>query len=195
MTSNYMIELGMFIAKILRHDPESIGIIIDEHGWAKVSELIDGVIASGYDNFNLAQLKELVKTDNKQRYSFNEDYTLIRANQGHSIKVDVELYRLTEEDVNEIMVLYHGTTSRNVKSINKRGLLKMGRNFVQLSNNQQTAETVGNRHNRKLPGTLVIYVIDIKKLFDDGYDIYRSINGVYLIDHVPSKYFIKTIEY
>ena len=80
-----------FISLILRHKPETIGIFLDEHGWADVQEMIDGINASGSDHLDMEMLEEIVQTDEKQRYSFNEDHTLIRANQGHSIPVDVEL--------------------------------------------------------------------------------------------------------
>ena len=80
-----------FISLILRHKPEMIGITLDEHGWADVRELIDGINQSEGHTLDMEILKEIVQTDEKQRYSFNEDHTLIRANQGHSIPVDVEL--------------------------------------------------------------------------------------------------------
>ena len=84
-------KTSVFISLILRHKPEAIGISLDEHGWASVEELINGINkADGY-RINMETLEEIVRTDNKQRYSFNEDKTLIRANQGHSINVDVEL--------------------------------------------------------------------------------------------------------
>ncbi len=78
-----------FISRILRHHPESIGIQLDEHGWARVDELIAGIAKTR--KFDMEMLEEIVRTDSKQRYSFNENKTLIRANQGHSIHVDVEL--------------------------------------------------------------------------------------------------------
>nr|WP_081795661.1 RNA 2'-phosphotransferase [Butyrivibrio sp. MC2021] len=95
-------EISKFIVLILRHKPETIGITLDEHGWANVDDLIAG-ISKEYD-FNMEMLEEIVATDNKQRYSFNEDKTLIRANQGHSIPVDVELEKAAPPDI-----LYHGT--------------------------------------------------------------------------------------
>lgn len=82
-------EIGKFIALILRHRPDAIGITLDEHGWANVEELIEGI--SRNCDFNMAMLEDIVKSDNKQRYSFNDDKTLIRANQGHSIAVDINL--------------------------------------------------------------------------------------------------------
>ncbi len=96
--------ISKFIALILRHKPETIGISLDEHGWADVQELMDGINATGKHQIDLNVLEEIVRTDEKQRYSFNEDKTLIRANQGHSIPVDVELRECTPP-----AILYHGT--------------------------------------------------------------------------------------
>ncbi|MBQ1940820.1 MAG: RNA 2'-phosphotransferase [Selenomonadaceae bacterium] len=98
-------EIGKFIALILRHRPDAIGITLDEHGWANVEELIAG-ISRNYD-FNMAMLEDIVKSDNKQRYSFNDDKTLIRANQGHSIAVDIDLQPCKPPDI-----LYHGTAEK-----------------------------------------------------------------------------------
>ena len=195
MNLEYFENLGMFLARILRHSPETININIDEHGWANVEELIDGVILAGYRQFSLEQLEYVVKTDDKQRYNFNENHTLIRANQGHSIMVDVEPYELTEEDINSIKILYHGTSSRFTKSIDKKGILKMNRNYVQLSANKETAAIVGNRHNKNFPGTLIIYAIDIVKMFNNGYRLYKSVNNVYLIETVPIEYLIEKTEF
>ena len=83
-------KLSVFISLVLRHKPDAAGITLDEHGWANVDELINGINNTGR-KIDMTMLEEIVKTDNKQRYSFNEDKTLIRANQGHSIPVDVEL--------------------------------------------------------------------------------------------------------
>ncbi len=82
-------KISKFISLILRHKPDAIGITLDGHGWAKVDELIKGI--SEHQHFDMAMLEEIVATDEKKRYSFNEDKTLIRANQGHSVSVDVEL--------------------------------------------------------------------------------------------------------
>ena len=104
-----------FISLILRHKPEAIGIALDEHGWANVQELIDGVNRTGAHWLDMETLEEIVQTDEKQRYSFNEDHTLIRANQGHSIQVDVELEEKTPPDV-----LWHGTGEKYVKKVGSR---------------------------------------------------------------------------
>ena len=108
-----------FISLILRHRPESISITLDEHGWADVREMIDGINKSGNHTLDMETLEEIVRTDEKQRYSFNEDHTLIRANQGHSIPVDVEL-------------------EENPK----------GRLYVHLSSDMETARKVGSRHGK-----------------------------------------------
>ena len=100
-------DTSKFLSLILRHKPETIGIKLDEHGWADVSELISGI--SKTRPFDMKMLEEIVRTDNKQRYSFNEDKTLIRANQGHSIPVDVELEKKTPPEF-----LYHGTGEKSV---------------------------------------------------------------------------------
>lgn len=172
-------ETSKFIALILRHKPEAIGITLDEHGWANVQELIAG-IAKTHD-FNMNILEEIVRTDNKQRYSFNEDKTLIRANQGHSIPVDVEL-----EEKEPPTELWHGTGEKYVSSIDVQGLLPKSRLYVHLSKDKDTATKVGLRH-----GKLVLYVVKATDMYRDGYKFYLSKNGVWLTKEVPAKYLVK----
>ncbi len=174
-------ETSKFISLILRHKPETIGIVLDEHGWADVEELIRGINGAGNHRLEMELLEEIVRTDEKQRYSFNEDHTLIRANQGHSIPVDVEL----EEKVPPA-VLYHGTGEKYVASIDAQGLLPKGRLYVHLSSDVETAKKVGMRH-----GKPVIYTIDCAKMTADGYQFYLSANKVWLIKQVPAKYLVK----
>ena len=171
-------ETSKFISLILRHQPEAIGISLDEHGWADVRELIEGINAAGNHQLDMELLEEIVRTDEKQRYSFNEDHTLIRANQGHSIPVDVEL-----EEKTPPAVLYHGTGERFTESINSRGLLPMSRLYVHLSSNLETAKKVGSRH-----GKPVIYTVDCASMAADGYKFYLSANNVWLTKEVPAKY-------
>ena len=109
---------SIFISLILRHKPETIGISLDEHGWADVQDLIAGINASGRHHLDMERLEEIVRTDEKQRYSFNEDHTLIRANQGHSIPVDVEL----EEKIPPVL-LYHGTGEKYARAQRTAGFL------------------------------------------------------------------------
>ncbi len=168
-----------YISLILRHKPETIGITLDEHGWANVNELIAGV--SRTHPLTMELLQEIVRTDEKQRYSFNEDKTLIRANQGHSIPVDVELLELEPP-----AVLYHGTGKKYVESIDRQGLLPMSRLYVHLSADTDTAAKVGRRH-----GVPVVYTIQAGKMFADGHLFYRSVNGVWLTKKVPIEYLAK----
>ena len=169
-------EISKYIALILRHKPEAIGIALDEHGWADVNELIEGI--SKTHPLTREMLEEIVRTDNKQRYSFNDDHSLIRANQGHSIPVDVELQR-TEPPA----VLYHGTGEKYVPSIMKEGLIPKTRLYVHLSTDIATALNVGKRHGRP-----VIFRIDARKMNEDGCAFFLSANGVWLTKSVPIKY-------
>ena len=177
-----MKNTSKFISLILRHKPEVIGISLDEHGWADVQELISGINAAGGHHLDMDQLEEIVRTDEKQRYSFNEDHTLIRANQGHSIPVDVELKETMPPEI-----LYHGTGEKYVSSIDKQGLLPKSRLYVHLSLDIETAKKVGSRH-----GKPVIYTVDCRKMMDDGYRFYLSANGVWLTKTVPIRYLKKT---
>lgn len=172
-------ETSKFISLILRHKPEAIGISLDEHGWADVDELIAGI--SKTQEFNRDILEEIVRMDNKQRYSFNEDKTLIRANQGHSIPVDVEL-----EEVKPPEELWHGTGEKYVLSIEEQGLIPKSRLYVHLSKDEETAVKVGKRH-----GKPVLYIVKAGKMYKDGYKFYLSKNGVWLTKEVPVRYLIK----
>lgn len=168
-----------YISLILRHKPEAIGITLDEHGWADVDELIAGV--SRTHPLTMKLLEEIVRTDEKQRYSFNGDKTLIRANQGHSIPVDVELPELEPP-----AILYHGTGQKYVPSIDRQGLLPKSRLYVHLSADEDTAVKVGRRH-----GPPIVYKVQAGKMSEDGYLFYRSVNGVWLTKEVPIEYLAK----
>ena len=170
-------NLSRYMCLILRHKPEVIGISLDEHGWANVDELIAG-IAQNNPGFDMDILKEIVRTDNKQRYSFSDDQTLIRANQGHSIPVDVEL-----EEKEPPEYLYHGTGEKYVSSINKRGLIPKSRLYVHLSQDTETATKVGKRHGKE-----VIYQVATGQMRRDGYPFFQSVNGVWLTKQVPVQY-------
>ena len=164
---------------ILRHKPEAIGISLDEHGWANVDELIAGIAKT--QDFNMDILEEIVRDDEKQRYSFNEDKTLIRANQGHSISVDVEL-----DVVEPPAELWHGTGEKYVASIDEQGLIPKSRLYVHLSKDKDTAVKVGKRH-----GDPVLYIVKAGEMYRDGYQFYLSKNGVWLTKQVPVKYLEK----
>ena len=172
-------DISRFMSLILRHKPETIGICLDEHGWANVNKLIEG-IAKRYE-FNMDILEQIVRTDEKGRYSFNEDKTLIRANQGHSIQVDVEL-----DEVEPPTELWHGTGEKYVESIDKQGLISKSRLYVHLSKDEDTAIKVGQRHRKP-----VLYIVQAEEMYKDGYKFYLSKNGVWLTKEVPVKYLKK----
>lgn len=175
------VSLGKFISLILRHKPETIGITLDEHGYASVLELIDGINKSGH-KIDFETLSRIVRENNKNRYSFNEDKTKIRANQGHSINVDVEL-----KEVIPPKTLYHGSAERFLESIKEKGILKMSRQYVHLSKDKKTAVNVGSRH-----GKPIVLEIDTVSMIKDGYKFFLSENGVYLCDDIKYKYVKKS---
>lgn len=169
------ISSGKFIALILRHNPSVIGITLDRHGWADANELISKL------GITRAFLEEIVRIDNKQRYTFNDDGTKIRANQGHSVDVDVELEAAVPPSV-----LYHGTGEKFVESIDDTGLLPKSRLYVHLSSDYNTALSVGARHGRP-----VVYAVDASGMVEDGFEFLISNNGVWLTKSVPRKYLTK----
>jgi len=172
-------ETSKYISLILRHKPQTIGITLDEHGWADVKELIKGVNKT--HPLTMEILEQIVAEDEKQRYSFNEDRTLIRANQGHSVQVDVELEEKTPPDA-----LYHGTGEKFVAAIDKEGLIPKSRLYVHLSKDVETAKNVGARH-----GKSVIYEVKSGEMSKAGIKFYQSVNGVWLVKAVPLEYLVK----
>lgn len=180
-SDNKLRNTSKFISLILRHRPEAIGITLDEHGWADVQELIEGINKSDGHIIDMKLLEEIVQTDEKQRYSFNEDHMLIRANQGHSIPVDVELEEKIPPDT-----LWHGTGEKYVASIDVQGLIPKSRLYVHLSSDVETARKVGSRH-----GKPVIYEIDCSGMIKDGYRFFLSANQIWLTKEVPARYLKK----
>lgn len=185
MEKDHYKKMSKFISLVLRHKPDAAGICLDEHGWADVKELIRGVNGTGRV-LDLEMLKEIVRTNDKKRFVFNEDGTKIRASQGHSIQVDVELKQAVPPDV-----LYHGTATRFLGSIlNAREGLRAGsRLYVHLSKDYDTAVKVGMRH-----GIPVVLKVDAGRMTKDGYTFYLSENGVWLVDKVPVKYLERAAE-
>lgn len=168
-----------FMSLILRHKPEAIGINLDEHGWANVDELIAGIAKT--HEFSMDILEEIVRMDDKERYSFNKERTLVRANQGHSIPVDVEL-----DEVEPPKELWHGTGEKYVATIDEQGLISKSRLYVHLSKDRDTATKVGMRH-----GKPVLYIVKADEMYQNGYKFYLSKNGVWLSKEVPVKYLEK----
>ena len=181
MTKPGLVRASKFIALVLRHRPQAAGITLDERGWADVRELIAGVNATGHHRLDMATLEEIVATDEKRRYAFDEGHVRIRANQGHSVPVDVGLREATPPDV-----LYHGTAERFCASIERRGLLPRGRLYVHLSTDIPTAIKVGSRHGRP-----VVWRVDCRRMLEDGLRFFLSENGGWLVESVPSQYLLR----
>lgn len=167
-------KISKFLSLLLRHQPEVINLTLDAEGWAKVDELIEKCNKHG-KVVNLELLKEVVRSNDKQRFTFNKDFSKIRANQGHSINIDLGL-----SPVNPPKNLYHGTASRFINNIRKEGLLKRSRQHVHLSVDVETATKVGSRH-----GLPVILTIDTQKMQEAGHSFYCSQNRVWLTEEVP----------
>lgn len=168
-----LIKKGKHLSFLLRHDTE---YNFDKHGWREIKDLIHN------HSYTMSEIEEIVITNDKKRYEFNDNKTKIRARQGHSIDVDVELTETTPPDE-----LYHGTATRFLESIYDKGLLKGKRNHVHLSSDKETALKVGQRH-----GSPFIITINSKKMNDDGIKFYLSNNNVWLTDFVDKKYFKNT---
>ncbi|MBD5143661.1 MAG: RNA 2'-phosphotransferase [Oscillospiraceae bacterium] len=165
-------RISKLISKILRHKPEMIGITLDSEGWADTQALIAGI------QISQEMLEEIVNTDAKQRYSFNEDKSKIRANYGHSVKI---IIHYPEKEPPEF--LYHGTAERFLPSIQEKGLLPMQRLYVHLSKDIETAITVGKRH-----GKPYVFKIPAKAMQEQGYIFYQAPNGVWLTKLIPANF-------
>lgn len=172
-------EISKFIAFTLRHHPEVLGVSMDEHGWVRVDEMV--AMMQKRQPFCFEDLVHIVKEDSKQRYCFSVDKKYIRANQGHSIAVDVELIKKEPPQF-----LWHGSATRFAASIEQHGLIAMSRLYVHLSTDIETARLVGKRH-----GKPIVYCIHARKMFEDGYPFYLAANGVWLTKEVPFHYLEK----
>lgn len=166
-----------FLSYILRHHPESIGLVLDENGWADVETLLQKMNANN-QSISFDGLQELVANNDKKRFTFNEDQSKIRASQGHSIEVDLQMQPIAPP-----AILYHGTASRFVEKIMLEGLQKMSRQHVHLSATVETAIAVGSRH-----GKPVVLSIQSEAMHRDGHLFYLSENNVWLTEQVPTPY-------
>lgn len=173
-------QLSKYVSYILRHNPDEIGVQLDEQGWTNVQLFIEK--SQSKYKFNLDDLKQVVRNNNKKRFEFSEDEKKIRAQQGHSVEVDLKL-----PNVEPPKELYHGTATRFLESIKKEGLKPMSRHDVHLSFNKTTAEKVGERH-----GKVIVLIIDTEKMYQEGFNFQCTANNVWLTQSVPTKY-IKNI--
>lgn len=160
-------EISKFLSLILRHQPEVVGMGLDEHGWVGVDKLIKSCAENGR-NLTFSELKEIVETNDKKRFAFDEKETKIRASQGHSIALEIEFEKRTPPEI-----LYHGTAEKNLEIISAEGLKKMKRHHVHLSDNIETAKAVGIRY-----GKPVILQIDTKAMQTENFEFFVSSNGV-----------------
>jgi putative RNA 2'-phosphotransferase len=168
-------KTSKFLSLVLRHKPSTIGIELDKNGWVTVSMLLKALAAHGH-SITINQLEELVETNDKKRFIIDSDR--IRANQGHSIDVELGLSPVAPPDM-----LYHGTATQFLDSILEKGLRKMKRHYVHLSSDIDTATKVGQRHGKPL-----ILRIDARTMVENGITFYRSENGVWLVERVPKRY-------
>jgi putative RNA 2'-phosphotransferase len=177
MDDSRLVKISKYLSKHLRHQPDRIGIKLAPSGWVSVDELL-AACAKNQFPITRTQLNEVVAQNEKKRFSFDSTGTLIRANQGHSVEVDLQLNPVVPTDV-----LYHGTGHKAVEAILQTGLCKMSRHHVHLSADITTAKAVGARH-----GKPVVFAVDAAAMHQAGYTFYCSENGVWLVDHVPPQY-------
>lgn len=170
-------KVSKLLSYILRHEPGAVGLKLEEDGWVKVSDLVTACDKHGHF-FTLDELKEIVETSDKKRFSFDEGEHRIRANQGHSADVQIEF-----EKRQPPAVLYHGTARKNIDAIFTEGLKKMQRHHVHLSSDTKTARAVGIRY-----GEPVIFEVDTASMLETDFEFYMSTNGVWLIDSVPPQF-------
>ncbi|WP_312075120.1 RNA 2'-phosphotransferase [Chryseobacterium sp.] len=180
MNEQHKKKTSKFLSYVLRHHPELIGLDLDQNGWANVDELIKKS-TNDTQGLTFEELCEIVETNDKKRFVFNEDKTRIRANQGHSIAIDLNLKPQQPPEF-----LYHGTAQANVDSILENGIEKRSRQHVHLSLDKETATKVGMRH-----GKPIILTILSGKMHQDRNLFYLSENGVWLTDFVDAKYISK----
>lgn len=177
MGSEQQVHISKFLSLVLRHKPETIGIKLDQNGWANVDELIEKANKSGV-SFDRETLNHIVATNPKKRFAFNETLNKIRASQGHSIEIELGY---TNQKPPEI--LYHGTGQKSVKSILETGLEKRSRQHVHLSSDMETAVKVGQRH-----GKPYVFTVLAGQMYNDKFEFFISENGVWLTGNVPTKY-------
>jgi putative RNA 2'-phosphotransferase len=167
-------HISKFLSLVLRHEPEQIGLALDDEGWADVAALIEKINQKGI-RLDFATLQIIVDTNDKKRFAFNEDKSRIRASQGHSVEVNLNLPPQVPPNI-----LYHGTAIKFLPVIKEKGLFKMERRHLHLSADEGIAKNVGGRH-----GKPVVLVIQALAMHEKGHVFYLSDNGVWLTDHVP----------
>lgn len=178
MDEKRLVKVSKYLSKHLRHQPERLGLTLEEAGgWVKVEDLLKACARHNFP-LTLDELKEVVERNDKRRFSFDPSGERIRANQGHSVEVDLQLKKQTPPER-----LFHGTAERNVSMIRRRGLMKMARHHVHLSADPETARRVGMRY-----GKPVIFEVDTRAMLASGGEFFVSENGVWLVESVPPEF-------
>jgi putative RNA 2'-phosphotransferase len=177
MTDLDLTRASKFLSLVLRHEPGKFGVVLDSAGWTEVDALI-AVCRKHGRPIDRGLLDQIVATNDKKRFAFDDSGTRIRANQGHSVDVD-----LGYEPADPPALLFHGTATRFVEAIRVEGLKKMARHHVHLSADELTARAVGQRH-----GKPAVLVIDAKAMIDARFSFFVSANKVWLVDCVPAKF-------
>jgi putative RNA 2'-phosphotransferase len=177
MDETRLVKVSKYLSKHLRHQPERLGLTLAPGGWVAVADLLAACARHQFP-VSRAELDEVVARNNKQRFAFDPTGLLIRANQGHSVAVDLQLAPVAPP-----AVLYHGTAQHVVAIIQREGLKKMARHHVHLSRDQETAQRVGARHGRP-----VVFAVDAAAMQQAGRLFYCSENGVWLVEAVPPQY-------
>ncbi|HLM01197.1 MAG TPA: RNA 2'-phosphotransferase [Pyrinomonadaceae bacterium] len=177
MDEKRLVKVSKYLSKHLRHQPERLGLSLETGGWVSVEDLLQACARLNFP-LSLDELREVVERNDKKRFSFDPDGERIRANQGHSVDVDLQLEKKTPP-----ARLFHGTATRNVAMIRERGLLKMARHHVHLSIDTETARKVGSRH-----GKPVIFEINTAAMLAGGFEFFVSANGVWLVESVPPEF-------
>jgi putative RNA 2'-phosphotransferase len=172
-----IVKLSKFLSLILRHQPEVIGLSLDENGWADVAQLIELANQKG-TALTIPLLEEVVATNDKKRFAFNTDKSKIRASQGHSITVDLALTPQQPPTY-----LFHGTATRFLESIRAQGLIPGSRQHVHLSADESVAQNVGQRH-----GKPIVLKVHSGKMAKTGHEFFLSDNQVWLTATVPPEY-------
>lgn len=183
MDEKRLVKVSKYLSKHLRHQPERLGLELEAGGWVRVDDLLNACSRNSF-SISLAELEEVVAKNDNQRFSFDETKMKIRANQGHSTEIDLQL-----EPKIPPQVLYHGTGAQNTDLIFDKGLMKMSRHRVHLSVDKETARKVGMRH-----GKPVIFEVNTTSMIENGFEFYVSANGVWLVENVPPQFLILTNE-
>ena len=172
-----LVKTSKFLSLLLRHRPETVDLVLDEQGWVSVDELLEKCRVAGR-HISRSLLERVVRENDKKRFAFSEDGQFIRASQGHSLEVELDLTPLEPP-----ALLFHGTVNDVLQAIVEAGLRKMRRHHVHLSADIETARKVGSRRGRP-----IVLTVRAGEMHQTGIDFFRSANGVWLTDHVPPDY-------